>query len=532
MKKIFKKFIALLSEHLIGILILAISVIIGLLVFKDYGISWDETIMRELGYMDYDYITKGGEYKPNPHYGVVTELPLVLLELKLNITDYQKIYFMRHLFVHLLFLISAFGFYIILFNQTKRKSIAILGYILLLLSPHLYAHSFYNSKDIPLISYFIFTFLTLQFAIKYNFKWIFILLGIFCSMAISARIIGLLLFVSIIGLFLAKILLDKTKGQRIYILTNLGIFIISTILFTYISWPLLWSSPIQSFIEMIELNSHYSVSGSLILFNGNYINSFHLPWWYLPGWMGITIPIGILVLFIFGIVIYGINLIKDAIKSNLRIEQNGLIFVSLSCFFVTLIAEMIFKMPIFDGWRHMYFLYLFVLLFATLAINWTFNKFSVKIGRMFVLSAYLYSLSILYFMIISHPFQHLYFNEIVNKDQENIREKYEFDVWGTSYRSGLEFILNDSKKQIVNVAAAHTAAAFNTFILTKNERNRIRFVNSLDSADYFVSCYRGHPLEYPLRSKVYAPKVLNSTYIGVWRVQKEERKLNIPIEQQ
>jgi hypothetical protein len=58
-------------------------IIIGLLTYKEIGISWDETEQREMGLMYYNYIFNNDtDIYENYHqyYGALIEFPLVLIE--------------------------------------------------------------------------------------------------------------------------------------------------------------------------------------------------------------------------------------------------------------------------------------------------------------------------------------------------------------------------------------------------------------------------------------------------------------------
>ena len=48
-----------IKRHIIAIVILVCSIIIGLIVYKDYGISIDERVQRNLGLLTYNYVFHG-----------------------------------------------------------------------------------------------------------------------------------------------------------------------------------------------------------------------------------------------------------------------------------------------------------------------------------------------------------------------------------------------------------------------------------------------------------------------------------------
>lgn len=86
-------------------------IIIGLLTYKEIGISWDEPEQREMGLMFYNYIFNNdtGIYENyHQYYGALIEFPLVLIEKAFNLESSREIYLSRHLALHLFFIISFF----------------------------------------------------------------------------------------------------------------------------------------------------------------------------------------------------------------------------------------------------------------------------------------------------------------------------------------------------------------------------------------------------------------------------------------
>ncbi len=144
------------SPYVPGILLFLFFLVIGMVVYKDYGMCWDEPMQRGPGLLSYDFVFNGNEdlfNKATDNHGAGFELLLVMIEKWFNLTDSKEIYEMRHLITHVLFLAGAFAGYILAYRLFKNKFIAILGFIMLAVAPRLYAHSFFNSKDMPFLAY-------------------------------------------------------------------------------------------------------------------------------------------------------------------------------------------------------------------------------------------------------------------------------------------------------------------------------------------------------------------------------------------
>src|ERR1039457_922078 len=124
---------------------------------------------------------------------------------------------MRHLVTHIFFLISALSIYILIYNTFKNKFIACLGFIMLAFAPRLYAHSFFNTRDLPFLSIFMISNAFCQLAFEKNKPVLFFILGLATGYATSIRIMGIMLGVFIL-LFLVidliTILINKEKPTK------------------------------------------------------------------------------------------------------------------------------------------------------------------------------------------------------------------------------------------------------------------------------------------------------------------------------
>jgi hypothetical protein len=158
-----------LSPYFPGIILFLAALIIGLFVYKDYGIAWDEPIQRDIGVLNYDYAFNGNDNLfrvASDHHGAAFELVLLVAEKWLKITDSRDIYLMRRLVSHIFFLIGMFFGYILIYRLFRNRFIACLGFIMLVFDPRIYVHSFINSKDVPFLSSVIITFAFCQLAFE------------------------------------------------------------------------------------------------------------------------------------------------------------------------------------------------------------------------------------------------------------------------------------------------------------------------------------------------------------------------------
>ena len=133
--------------------------IIGLSIYRDYGLTWDDEISRlDTGYVNLGYIVYNRKEAllngTEKYHGPIFEMLLVAIERVLHLTDTRSIYHMRHLILFLFFFISVIAFYFAAKKLLGHKGYALLASCFLVLSPRIFAESFFNSKDLVLLSAF------------------------------------------------------------------------------------------------------------------------------------------------------------------------------------------------------------------------------------------------------------------------------------------------------------------------------------------------------------------------------------------
>ena len=305
-----------LSTYLPGILLFFFAAIIGILTYRDYGIAWDESAQRNIGTLCYNYVFNGdNEFLgfTDRQYGTGFELPLVIIEKLLKITDFRDVYLMRHWVTHIFFLFSALSAYVLFYKLYKNQFIASLGFIMLVFCPRIYAHSFFNTKDIPFLCLFIITLSYCYTAFNKTRVLPFFILGLLCGYTTGIRIMGIMLTVFILFLLLIDLIsnyLAKKEVKRNIIC--ILVFLIGFCAALYLSMPYLWHSPVHNFIECYSRMSHFSW-GWTVFINGKMEQGDQLPWTYFPTWFLISNPILWLISGISGILLLIISFIKKPI---------------------------------------------------------------------------------------------------------------------------------------------------------------------------------------------------------------------------
>lgn len=502
-------------EHNLGLILLTLACIVSLFIFKGYGISWDEDTQRETGKLTYEYIFNNSEELlkwPDKDYGVAFELPLYMIEKSLDLEDTRDIYLSRHLATHLFYLIGAFFCFLLIDLLYKNKWLATIGFLLIILNPRIYAHSFFNTKDIPFMSMFIICLYLNARAFQTKKIKHFILLGISYGLLINLRLMGVLLP------FLTTVLLvlDYYKEKNKTNIKLWAILALTSFITLYISWPYLWNSPFENFYTAFRNMSKFRWEGH-VLFNGDFTKSRLIGWKYIPIWFGITTPIFYLISGFFGAILLVYHFIKKPLKHlSSDLHQNNLVF--LACFLGPVLVVIALRSVLYDGWRQLYFIYPSFVLLCVYGLHHLIKNGYKKVVLIFSFVVLVFASK---FMIENHPLQHIYFNQLVDtKTPEQLRLQFELDYWGTSYKQAYDYILENDKSQSISVKVENIPGTLNRMILPIEDRQRINLVETIDDADYFITNYRGHYQDYDdlEDKKWHSIKVENNSVNSIYKL--------------
>ena len=510
-----------------GFLFFAALLLAGICIFRDYGISWDEPMQRNAGQIAMRYVTgKSNElfsYR-DKNYGTAFELPLAIAERIFGLTgDPQSVFAMRHFATFLLFFIGVIFFYKLCRYRFRSRMAGLAGALFLVLSPRIFAGSFYNSKDIPFLSVFIISIYTLIRYLNTPTPAKALLHALASAILIDIRVVGIVMPLFTIA-FLTLDTLTMRKGaplKRVFIDGKLAAYAFFLAVFTIAFWPLLWRHPLYNFIAAFREMSHYNFPYQ-ILYLGRFIGGRELPWHYLPVWIAISTPLFYIVFFIIGCAVSAGMILKNPL-TFLKDKRDDLLF--LSWFFFPVIMIIALKSVLYDDWRQVYFIYPALILIAMIGIEAFFkiikdrfvrNENAAKIILVIVTTLGLAPTAA--FMIKNHPYQNVYFNTLAGRDMADIKKKFELDCWGLSYGKALAYILATDKSPEIKIYAANLPGIFNALAFPAEERKRLIFADKPEDAKYFVSNYRWHPEDYPYKDEYYSIKIGNAKIMVVYRL--------------
>ena len=503
-----------LFRHVVLIVLVAFG-LTGVWVVDDYGASVDTNFQRDLVFRNLDYVFGNNQVLRHDHnrfYGIAFELPLLLIELALGLDDTRDVYLMRHLATHLFFLAGGFFCYLLAYRLLGNRSLAVLAMLLFLLHPRLYAHSFFNSKDMPFLSMFMICLYLVHRAFGRDGRWWwFAVCCVGVGLLTNLRVMGVVLLVAVVAMQLLDLVHVPDGRDRKHIMASVAVFLFSSLLTVYATLPYLWNDPIGKVVEWFATLSHHP-HNDLQLFRGEWFWSrdYHPPE-YVPVWFSITTPPAVLAL---GLVGMSALVLRGLFRPHDVLRDTRLRFwlMLVGCFAAPVLAVMVLGPNVYNGWRQVYFLYAPFCLLAVFGAHWTFSFFHSSRLRFIAYGAVGTCVSAVAVSTVSiHPNQHLYFTFFVDRTTpEHLSDSYELDYQRYSVRQGLEHLLDKYPSSQIYVASRLSGIQRHHHILPPEDRHRL-FLWSEDG-DFLISDTYQPGFE---GNEIYSLKIYNNTIVSV-----------------
>ena len=475
--------------HSLALIVCALFLITGLAIVDDYGVSADTDPQRDITLATLNYILNDDPTllrRAADHlYGVAFELPLYLLtERVLRLEDPRHVHLARHVLTHLWFLIGGFCCYLLAFRLSGDRLVALLVMLLFLLSPRLYAHSLFDSKDPVFVSAFVMTLLFVSRAFDRDsvgaYRWC----GAMAGLVVNLRIMGVVLF-AVVLVFRAWAWFRAEGGAgRRQVAATTGAFALWGVLVLFISLPYLWGDPAGRLAEMFVASANHPTT-VYMLFGGKVFLSAAPPWDYVLRWFAISQPPVILLLGLLGLGALGLaagGVVRrgaDAAPGRGLGGGAELRFGILlaTCFALPLVAFVLLRPNTYHGWRHFYFLHGPFCLLATFALMGL-RQLPVRGLRKGWVGGAACALTAAGLGVVAvqmaqiHPHQYLYFNFFVDrKTPERLRAWHEMDYWNMTLRQGYEHMLRQTPAGAINIKEDFA---------TRKERDDIKVLPAAD----------------------------------------------------
>ena len=487
-----------------SLIVLLILVSVGVSQFRSYGISYDEPAMRMHGIATAKYVAEivapalSDNLSSNPLYKsiqdaathqdgathqVFFELALVLMEYQFGLTyDKKNLFEFRHLATFLFCSLGLVVFFVFLYWRFKRLALSYLGVFFVMLSPRIFADMFYNNKDaVFMTTYLVAGAVSIMYIVKRN-NGLFLLSAAAIGLSTTARVIGIvpsvLVCISILLFFTDKSVLSRVRKLLIHTFFTLS--------FMVLFHPYYWDDPIRKLVETFMFTARYPYrSCSLTL--GSCLETTSLPWFYLPLWVTVTTPVLFLVIFVLGIYRFQYDFFSKISRASIRDTSTRIDFLVLLLVVLPVLIAVLSNTTLYNGWRHFYFIYPFLVYFAV--------RFFSEASRSFVKNSQFVLLIFLVFtftstaswMYTNRPLQHLYFNQLAG---DEIEKNWDLDYFSLSNRQALEWIVSRDPRKKISIQTNDNSPLYDSAVfLSKEDINRVNFLwysRGIDEADYVI----------------------------------------------
>ncbi|MDK9722405.1 MAG: glycosyltransferase family 39 protein [Rhodospirillales bacterium] len=429
----------------LGIALLVAALILVGLLFGDYGITHDEAVQNEYGRMILAYYTSffqdssALEYLDLFHYGGFFDLLAAILNLFSPLGVYET----RHLLGGALGVVGLAGVWR-LGRLLGGERAGVLALVLLALTPPFWGHMFNNPKDAPFASAMLWT-------LYYLCRFVHesptpprsarIGFGIALGIALGIRA-GALLMLFYLGIGLGLRLLGLyIRMKNFGLIWRESLVMLRSILMplglAYAVMALLWPWSYQSPLNPLQALMGFSTLGIGIetKMGGQVYTANHLPAFYIPGYLAVTLP---------EIVLAGLGVALVMFLGWLKQRRHGLpfppgtmnLFLTAMAGLFPVLLFVLMRPTAYNGLRHFLFVVPPLAVLAAVALDrlwemlwrlhhWAGRGFTIVLMGLMVVQAWQ--------MAMLHPHQYIFYNQLVG-GVAGAEGKWEMDYWSNSLR--------------------------------------------------------------------------------------------------
>ncbi len=468
------------------------------LTVDDYGISWDEAVQRHHGLVSLDYaagklgiehdsLAPGYDLENYKwaHYGMLYQMTATLMDLELGYgeSDYFEYYRLRHLLNLALYLVALICFYRTLrLRWPAERWYPLLGTLLLVLSPRIYGHAFFNPKDhILLVGYVVASYTLLRF-LKFR-SWSSLLLHAFATaLALNTRLPALLLMVTTVILLLWEQLAHRPGNLRR--LGMAAVYVVASFALMVPFFPYLWEDTFTRLAEAFAEMSNFDWGGINLLF-GNRLSPADLPAYYIPAWIAITTPLPQLLLLLTGMLVAGVAAFAGLRRGRLWRDYLGMCdFAQLGLSVGPILVVIILGSTLYNGWRHMHFVYPGMVFLAVTGFHWWRERFPRAAPWVLAGGLCLTAINVVRY----HPHEYVFFNVLIQGNP--LLARFDMDYWGVGFREALiELARQIPEGETRGVFCNSWPCQDNILSLPQPYRGRLRIERDAKRADYLGTNY-------------------------------------------
>jgi tetratricopeptide (TPR) repeat protein len=453
MNTIIQKFQLVGPRGLLAILCL-VYLCVALATFRDYGINPDEGLHIGYGASVVAWYTSGFAER-----GVFTWTDIWAYGGIYDVLSYAAtevspfaVHETRHLLNAIVGLVGLLGAYS-LGQMVGNRWMGLLAAVLLLLTPRYYGHAFFNHKDIP-------------FAVGYVWSVVLILRCyatlpiipvrtiLLCGLAIGFTLgikVGgaiLVFYLTLVGgfwLYHTWRETDLSAGPLKNAVFRLSLICAVAYGLMLLAWPWAQLDPLLRPWKALTVFSNYSFVVP-VFFEGEYIPSNRIPWYYTLKWLVLTLPEVVLVGSILGSV--------AGVRYFLRDSRRGfpICLVGFTVLF-PLIYAAIRGVPFYNGMRHILFVLPLLAVLAANGITALLGGLGGFYRRGAIIGFGIIALTMVYDLVAFHPNQYVYFNRLFAGGIAHASRSYETDYYANSFEAGIDWLTANADPDERKIAA-------------------------------------------------------------------------------
>ncbi|MBI2009537.1 MAG: glycosyltransferase family 39 protein [Candidatus Chisholmbacteria bacterium] len=451
------------------LVVYGLFLIFVLVTYRGWGISWDEEFYKDSGkfYLSNFWAPWGMIAEKIPEYHALSHGAVidVLYYLPLKWWGKEDRFEDLHLTKGLVGSVTLVMVYLSLREMMGKKSWGpVVGMMLLATYPRWGGDVFDNFMDgSAALIYALEIWLAVKAVMSKGGRW-WLALAVSGAIGFSHRV------ALVIVPLLATVVLARQWGKKGW--PKLGVMALVFYGGLWLVDPYIRTHGLVGIDRKVSMSADYFVYRGAQLFEGKYIFAKNLPWYYLPKWVGITTPLGTLILGAVGL---------GVMKKWQRVVLGGAILVPIA-------GAMLLRPVLYDGWRVFLFLSVPLAMIAAWGWEWLWQRGKL-VYRYLALGLLVATISLsVKAMVELHPYEYVYFNQLVG-GLKGASGQYETDYWGKTNREAVLWFRSNvavepqARYRVKTCATKHSATYF-------FDANMV-WVPSLTEADYFI-CFTKH----------------------------------------
>lgn len=489
-----------LGSMLIAAVMLALLAA-GLMEYGEHGFTLDEPTERRTSTVNYQYIVKaltGHEIKAydveldelrDRYYGVALQLPMVMVEHLNNFELHSRdVYLMRHLFTFLICWAGYVCFYFFCQKIFHSRWLGLLGMLMLALYPRFWGEQFTNIKDMVFVSTVCAAMLATVCCLEHEDKRRYgLLAAVIYALCMNTRIVGVMIPLLLLGYRLVRDIWLCRPQDGLWRRIGRYLAQFGLCMAVYVAlMPALWSNPIAGIAEVFGTFSNFNRWPGKELFCGTLTPQ--VPWYYLPVWLGISLPLWYLAALMGFGAAFALN-IRQAQRPKaggfwtLVLVREKYIVFCLVLAVCPWVAAVVNQSTLYNGWRHFYFILPALIVLMLYFIGWLAKRLSAR-GRLRRALAALLCLLLggqCAFIAYNHPFEKVYFNPVGIA----VADGFSRDYWLEATCEQVRYILAHDPTEKIRIPYYGGYAD----MLTPEEQARLSITEQEDSPDYIIDAY-------------------------------------------